>query len=416
VTQLHATPTTIREHNLSLVLNLIWEKKIISRAEIIRETHISAPTISKIANDLLESGFVREIGTGVSSGGRRPILLEFNPGVRYALGVDMGSSHISVVAMDLGGAIVAQEHHEWDVISDPEGTMELIRRTVRNVTRAAKLDFHDYLGLGFTVPTPLLSEQENRLMTYYMPAWEGYQPDLLMHQFLDIPVYLENDANAGAIAEKYWGCGRGYDNLVFIKLGIGVGCGMIINGSLFRGFGGSAGEIGHTTIEPKGRLCRCGNYGCMESYVGIPGIITGVREELQARGLSWPENTPMTIQNIVAGALNGDGYSRKVLQNAGNYLGIAVANLVNLVNPGLVVIGGDLVSAGDVLLDAVDASAGERIIPIESQMFKLAVSQLDSNAVAVGGATLVIHSAFQASNLHDTLKPILKGGGAAAHA
>ena len=398
-----ATPASIRTHNLSLVLNLIWKQGTLSRTDINRETKLSASAVSALVNVLLDSGFILETGVGKSSGGRRPTLLEFNSQVRFALGVDVGSSHITALAMRLDGTIIAQDHLRMDVISQPEETLNEVERIVKQLVRKAGIAFSDCLGMGFTLPVPMTGEKHDRMMTYYMPAWETHPLIPELEQRFQVPVLFENDANGGVIAEQYWGMGKNHENLALVKLGTGVGCGLVINGSLFRGYRGSAGEIGHTTIEPNGRLCRCGNRGCIESYVGIAGVIAAVCERYEAESLPIPMETPLTIEAIVAASQNGNQICQDVIRNAGSYLGIAVANLLNMVNPSLVVLGGELVHAGDLLLDSMRATMEERVIPIESQQSELVISQLGDNVVALGAATIVIHHAFLPANIIKTL-------------
>ena len=398
-----ATPASIRTHNLSLVLNLIWKLGIMSRTDIIRETNLSASAISALVNVLLDSGFIVETGVGKSSGGRRPVLLEFNPQVRYALGVDVGSSHITAIVMRLDGTIIAQDTLRMDVISQPTETFNVVERIVNQLMKKVGISFLDCLGMGITLPVPMTGENHDHMMTYYMPDWEARLPIEELEQRFQMPILFENDANGGVVAEQYWGMGKNHENLALVKLGTGVGCGLVINGCLFRGHRGSAGEIGHTTIEPNGRLCRCGNKGCIESYVGIPGVITEVRERYEAKSLPIPLEEPLTIEAIVAASQNGNKICQEVIRDAGNYLGIAVANLLNMVNPSLVVLGGELVFAGDLLLDSMRATLEERVIPIESQQSELAVSQLGDTVVALGAATVVIHHAFLPANIIKTL-------------
>jgi predicted NBD/HSP70 family sugar kinase len=253
------------------------------------------------------------------------------------------------------------------------------------------------------VPTPLEGEQLDRLMTYYMPAWQDVYPAHALQEWFNLPVYLENDANAGAIAEKWWGGGRDTHSLAYIKLGVGVGSGLIINDEIYRGYSGAAGEIGHTTIEASGRLCRCGNRGCMESYVGAPGLIADTLAGFERNGYAIENPELLTVEQVVQEGLRGNEVCQAVIQNAGRSLGVAVANLLNLVNPGLVILGGDLVQAGDLLFSTVEESIRERALPIRAIHAPVVASQLGENAIAMGSATIVIQKAFQPSALYHTL-------------
>jgi len=398
-----ASAAIIRENNLSLVLRLIHAAGSISRAEIIRRTGLSATTVSALANVLIESGFVREAGIGESSGGRRPILMEFNYQHRYGLGIDMGASHVTTVLLDLSGRLVSRQSRRCDVINEPELTFTVIRELTDLALKQAGIEPDHLLGVGLTVPTPLGGEQLDRLVTYYMPVWEGILPKPKVRaMFPGLPIYLENDANAGAIGEKWWGSGQEFANLAYIKIGIGVGSGLVMNHQIYRGESGTAGEIGHTTIEVNGRRCRCGNHGCMEAYVGGPGLLADAHTAMLAN----PQPTatlPDTVEELVASALSGDATCRQVVQNAGRYLGTSIANLLNLVNPGLVILGGELVQAGELLMGPIHASIRERVMPIAAQQAAIVAGKLGNDAIAIGAATLVIQNAFEPAQLAKTL-------------
>lgn len=398
-----AAVSTVREHNLSRVLSLIRRAGSISRADLVRQSGLSATTVSSLVGELLASGFVNESGIGASSGGRPPILLQFDYQFRHVLGVDVGATHLNVIVMDFGGRGVAHRFCRFDVIDDPEGTVGTIERLLLEVLAEAELTLEQISGLGVTIPTPLAGEHLDRLTTIYMPAWQDI--DLLgrMTAAFAVPTYLDNDANAGAIAEKWWGQGQDYANLAYIKLGVGVGSGLILNGEIYRGSGGTAGEIGHTTININGPLCRCGNRGCMESYVGAPALVAEVKALLLERGTSVDRQPPRTVEEIAAAALAGDPICVEVIRRAGTYLGTALANLINLLNPTLITLGGDLVAAEKLLLDSVLASVQQRAMPKAAAESEIVISRLGSDAVAIGAATLAMENAFRPSNLARTL-------------
>lgn len=385
----------IREQNLSMILDYLLRKSgHTSRAELMRQTSLSGTTVSALVNILLSSGFIRETGVGESIGGRRPIKLEINERYRCPMGVDIGASHITVIIIDLKGKPVAVRSKKFDVIHDSKGALDEIRFLVMQTLADAGMDFSHLLGIGVTIPTPLDGEKQDRMLSFYMPDWEGVKVVDVLHLLSDLPIYLENDANAGTIAEKWWGYGKKYHTLAFIKLGIGVGSGLIINDEIYRGYAGSAGEIGHTTIDANGKICRCGNRGCMESYVGIPGIL----QDVEARGAGGITGE-LTIEKVIDAALAGDPVCRDVIRNAGSYLGIAIANLLNLMNPGIVVMNGLLMNAGDLLMQEVIATMKERTLPLRAEKTPIVASQLGKDSIAIGAATLVIHNSIQPENV-----------------
>jgi predicted NBD/HSP70 family sugar kinase len=399
-----ASTQAVRAHNLSSTLNLIRDRGSITRAEIIQITKLSAPTISSLVNILIESGFVREGGIGLSSGGRKPVVLEFNYDVRKILGIDMGSTHITIVLMNLKGEVSQRVSYHMDVLARPEDVLKEINTAVKEVLNKAGLTGRDLLGIGYTVPAPLTNDKTGEFITYYMPAWKDIHCITAIQEIIDVPIYFENDANAAAIAEKWWGCASGYDNLVYIKLGTGVGSGIMIDSEIYKGFDGTAGEIGHTTIEADGRKCRCGNHGCLESYIGIQGILSDARQALKDDP-NWKDHlADLDVKGVVLAAREGNRECEKIIATAGWYLGIGLANIINLVNPGLLILGGDLADAGQTLLEPARRSLVERTVGFNTRTENLVIGEMGSNAVAIGAATLVILNSFQDSNIYSALR------------
>jgi glucokinase-like ROK family protein len=399
-----SSTAAVRAHNLSSTLNLIRDRGSITRAEIIQITKLSAPTISSLVNILIESDFVREGGIGLSSGGRKPVVLEFNYEVRKILGIDMGATHITIIIMNLKGEVSQRISYHMDVITKPAEALQVIKKSVTDIRTKSGLTGRDLLGIGFTVPAPLVNEKTGEFITHYMPAWKDIHCIQAIKDFTGIPIYFENDANAAAIAEKVWGCGLGYDNLVYIKLGTGVGSGIMIKGEVYKGFNGTAGEIGHTTIEADGRACRCGNHGCLESYIGIQGILSDARLALKDDP-KWKDHlAELDVKGVVRAAREGNQECEKIISTAGWYLGIGLANIINLVNPGLLILGGDLADAGQMLLEPARRSLLERTVGFNTRTENLVIGEMGSNAVAIGAATLVILNAFQDSNIYSALQ------------
>ncbi len=400
-----SSTAAVRAHNLSITLNLIRDRGSITRAEIIHLTRLSAPTVSSLVNVLITSDFVREGGIGMSSGGRKPVVLEFNYEARKIMGIDMGSTHITLIIMNLKGEVKNRFSRHVDVISKPEESLNIIRQAILDIMCDSGITESDLLGVGFTIPAPLENEKTGEFVTHYMPAWKNIRPIETVREVIkETPIYFENDANAAAIAEKWWGCGLGYDNLVYIKLGTGVGSGLIINGAVYKGFSGTAGEIGHTTIEADGRSCRCGNRGCLESYIGMQGILSDGRNALMNDPKWAGRLDELDVKGVVQAAREGNRECEKIITTAGWYLGIGLANIINLVNPGLLILGGDLADAGQMLLDPARQSLVERTVGFNTRTDNLVIGELGGNAVAIGAATLVITNAFQETNIYNALR------------
>ncbi len=396
-------PTNVREHNLSQIIKRIRAERSISRASLARATGLSATTISSIASELLKSGYVAETGEGKSSGGRRPILLAFQPDQKMVIGIDLGASHITTALTNLQGKIKVIQSKKFNASEDPEGAIEYIRQQVKTLLHHQSVGPNGVLGIGIAAPAPLEGEKLDMLSPVILPQWEGIQLVEKIEAASGLPVYIDNDANVGAIAEKWWGSGRGVSNLVYIKLGTGVGAGLIINDKIFKGTGGTAGEIGHTTINTKGPMCRCGNRGCLESYVSNLAVLAKTKKRLVDYPASILKQQALTIEHLIDAAQQQDELAIDIIVSAGKNLGIAIANLLNLVNPELIILGGDIVEVGELFVDAVRSTAFNRSISKAANEVTIKISEFQQDSIVVGAATLAIYHAFLPTSIRRTL-------------
>jgi glucokinase len=236
-----------------------------------------------------------------------------------------------------------------------------------------------------------------------MPGWDSFPlRDVLAEKF-NIPVLIENDANLAAAAERWRGVGTGYDHLAYVKIGTGIGCGLVFEGKIYRGHRGSAGEIGHITITRDGPPCRCGSYGCLESMAASPALINRARLAIEAGRTTtitqYAKVDQLEPQHLAEAARNGDLLAQELINDAGRYIGIALATLINLVNPGLIVLGGGVSLLGDSLLGPIHETVKVRSLVANYQDTQIVIGQLGREAVALGAATLVLQEVFQGPRL-----------------
>lgn len=377
-----------------VVLRLIWEERRISRAEIARRTGYSRSTVSEVMGDLLAGGLVAEAGTGPSRGGRRPIELEFQDDAGRILGVEMGGAHVGVLLTDLRGREVAWAEVDHDVRDDPEGTRARIASMCREL-READGPARPLLGLGVALPCPIGPGRPGTLSQLVLPAWNGEVGLGPLAEELGAPLYLDNDANLGALAERWWGAGQGVDDFVYVKLGTGVGAGHIMGGRIYRGAAGVAGEIGHLSIDPNGPRCLCGLRGCLATIVGSPALRARAAELLAANPGSRLRGPNPGIADIEDAALAGDALALEVVQGVAEPLGRAIAGLLNILNPSLIVLGGGLTRLGDLLLDPLRETVQQRTLVTSVSGSELRIGQLGKRTVALGAATLVLEAALE---------------------
>ena len=394
--------TRMREHNASLLLNLVWKEAQISRADLARQTGMSRSTVSAIVNELIGARLVEETGPGDSCGGRRPQLLRFNDDAYRLVGVDMGASHVCVVVTNLRGRLLSQEQQAHPVVDDPQGTLLLIGRMIESCLANLPASPAELLGIGVAVPCPVDVDDPERLDSRLMPAWAEVDPQRQLRARYGCPVYMDNDANLGALAERWWGAGTSGVALTYIKIATGVGAGHIINGSIYRGAGGTAGEIGHTAIDPRGPRCRCGLYGCLATMIGKQPLVERAEGFLELGRVSTLARRDIDVGSIVAAAFDGDALATQIVAEAGSYLGIAIANLLNLLNPAIVVLGGDLTEAGDMLLEPIRTTIRQRSLWRSVADARIVTSALGGAAIATGAATLGLEAALSDLSLFAT--------------
>jgi glucokinase-like ROK family protein len=394
-----ADSSFVREANKALVRNLLRDVGLLARAEIARRTQLSRSTVSSIVSELIETGYVREVGEGQSSGGRRPMLLEFNYNARYIIGADIGSNHMLAVLTNLEGRALRRAELALDVGASLPGALDALAALVERLLRQSGIATEQVLGIGIGIPAPLAYRDERIASQSILTGWQGVNLGQAFAQRLGRPSFLDNDANLGALGEQAWGVGRGCANMAYIKLGTGVGGGLILNGELYRGQFGSAGEIGHITIDAHGPYCRCGNRGCLESLASVPALLKQAQAALDSGRASLLQREALSAPALVGAAQAGDELAVALIEQAGVAIGVAVAGLVNLLNPPLVVISGGLAAAGDMLLGPLRATVRQRCLPMLAAGLSIVGAQLGQEAVALGAVHLVLQQTFDAPGL-----------------
>jgi predicted NBD/HSP70 family sugar kinase len=383
-------------------LRLIWKEQRISRAEISRRTGLSRSTVSETVDVLLPTGLIAEVGVGPSNGGRPPVVLEFQDDACAILGVDMGAAHIMVVLTDLRGRVIGREHRRHAVRDDPAGTRTAIAEMCDRVLAQSPRADRRLVGIGVAVPSPVDPRHPDRLSEVVLPAWRGSLGLEELGCRFGVPLLVDNDANLAALAERWWGAGRDVDNFAFIKVATGVGMGHVLNGRIYRGATGMAGEIGHLSVDPNGLPCICGLRGCLATVVGAPALVARAR----ALRTEYPDSVlaghEPTLDSIEDAALVGDTLALRLVHEAAENLGRAVAGLLNLMNPSLLVFGGGLARLGDVLLEPLRETIRHRTLISSLVACDIRTSELGEQATAVGAATSVLKAALANSSLFPT--------------
>ncbi|MBL8927553.1 MAG: ROK family transcriptional regulator [Pseudonocardia sp.] len=378
--------SALKSANQQRLLNLLLVNGELTQAEIARRSGLAPATVSNIVRELVDHGVL--VGTDGTRPRGRVVRLARASGV--AVGVDFGYQHITTAVADLSHTILSTRRVVLDVGRDARGAVDCARQLIEEVLEEADTGWDDVVGIGAGLPSPIDSRTRKLGAPSLLPGWEGLDVDEFISHAIGRDVAVENDANLGALAEHVWGAGRGYDNMAYLKLSEGVGAGLVLDGKLFHGGrAGTAGEIGHTTVDEYGAVCRCGNRGCLETLVAARAVVS-LLEPVCGAGL--------TIADIVERAERGDAACRRVLADTGRQTGVALANLCNLLNPERVIIGGELAVAGELLLQPMREIVRRYAIPSAVATLDLVLGSLGPSAPVLGAVALALHGQAQLIN------------------
>lgn len=362
----------MREINEKLLLNLVRANGPISRAELAKRTDLSPATVSQIAQVLLDSGFVEDIGEGSSSGGRRPTLLKLKPNAGFVAGLKLSDGSGSVAVTDLNANVIHFEEAEMRRGAPAEQTLQEVAQIIRRAIKDSGVEESRVLGIGIGLGGVI---DATRGVCHHSTIlnWRDVDVASPISQHFNLPVYIDNDVNTLTIAEQWFGHGRGVPHFVVITVGRGVGMGIVTNGQFYRGAGGGAGEVGHMRLSDEGTL---------EELAADPSVI-------KRMGILGMEPAQM-----YAAAQNGDPSATRALALAGRWLGIGIANIINALNPAVVIVGGEGVQAGAARLDAMQAAIDEFTYAGLSKS-KIVIEYGGNQTWARGAASLVLDRVFQ---------------------
>lgn len=364
-----------RRGNLRATLELVSTQGSTSRAEIARRTGLSRPAVSSLVGELIEDGLLRELGRGTSAGGGKPpTLLAINERGRDIVALDLGHRPFRGALVDLTGRI----HHRIEA-NHPDGIP-----TGETASKAAVGMIESLIAkssaplLGIGIGAPGVVDDEGRVIEAANLDWHGFHLGAELRERFDIPVSIANDAGMGALAEfRRHPVDR---NLILIKVGRGVGAGVVLSGALFRGQHSAAGEIGHVRVKDDGELCRCGNIGCLETVAGVPAILRRLGAD--------PEVHPWDALALTG--LFGEERVREAIAEAGRHLGVALATVVATVDVSHIVLAPELLNASDMLVEAVGGELRSRILPTSAELVEIEATQLGGDLVLAGAASAVL--------------------------
>lgn len=405
-------PIIVKNSNKHTVLDLIrFHSGGISRVEMAQELGMTRAAISTIVNDLLSIGIVREAEQrSLRNEGRPARILEINPEYGNVIGIDLGASHVTLLIANTAAHVLYEREEPLDITAGPQVVLEKINSLVQAGLNESGISWDAILAIGVGVPGPIDAHSGSVISPPIMPGWHGYPIRAALEERWKRAVSLNNDAELGAVGEWAFGAGRGERYLAYIKVGTGVGAGLLLDGKIYRGATGSAGEIGHITIDENGPQCTCGNYGCVEAYAGGRAIARAAREAVQKGMRTQLSSLPLekiTALEVANAARRGDFLAQQIIARAGEHLGIAIAGVVNLFNPTTIIIGGGVAQIGDLYLDPVRKTVQKRSLPASARTVRITTALLGRRSSALGAVvqaiSLALHQAIQKEKVPEAL-------------
>ena len=364
------------------VLRVIREAGSITRAELSRRTGLGRSTVAQRVDALLKHELVYEAGESASTGGRPPTALAFNDRSGVVLCADLGATHSRLAVCDLGAVPLAERASELDIASGPDAVLDVVQAHFADLLAEAGRGHGNVQGIGIGVPGPVAFDRGEPTNPPIMPGWDGFSIPGWFADRYDAPVLVDNDVNIMALGE-HWTHWRDREHFLFVKVGTGIGCGIVAAGHIHRGAKGAAGDIGHIRLADQDVVCRCGNVGCLEAVSGGGAL---------ARRLAEEGVEASTSRDVVRLVRAGNPLATHLVREAGRNLGQVLAGCVNFFNPGVIVIGGDLGQASEQLLAGVREVTFSRSLPLATEDLRVVPSRLGDRAGVIGAAIMAIEN------------------------
>ena len=391
----------ISRFNKIVVLNVIRQSKEISRADIVKKTGLSAPTVTRIVDSLINNEkLVEQVGTGESSGGRPPVIVRFCSDINYVIGIDLGRTHIHGIVANLDGETIFSK----DIPLSTEGTFDhdiaLVINLITDLISNSGVHPTRLLGIGLAV-AGFVNQLTDKVEFSPNFGWNMVNVKAHLKEEFNIPIFVDNVSRVMAMGELIYGLGQEIDDFVYVNIGYGIGSGIITQGKPYLGYDGFAGEIGHVKIKSfdlskSSRKCVCGKTDCLECYVSGRGITETVQMELENNPgslilkLCSDDKTKITTKLIASAAGKGDQLAKDVLNNAASILGITLANVANTINPRTIIIGGKVALSGDFFFEKIKEEFQKVSLPNVSRKIKVEKSRLIVDAAVKGAIALIL--------------------------
>ncbi|TSB46986.1 ROK family transcriptional regulator [Alkalicoccobacillus porphyridii] len=374
--------STIKRENKQHVLQQIREHAPISRAETAQKTGLNKGTVSSLVAELLNEELIRESGPGESSGGRKPVMLHFHATSAFSIGIDLGVNYILAVLTDLGGNIISSLHeplHETEY----ESVFLKLKEMIHTLRQLAPPSRYGVIGVGVGVPG--IVSTTGVIINAPNLNWKHVDLMSQLETEIQLPIWIDNEANFGAHGEKIYGSSVTGHNILYLSAGIGIGAGMILDGNLYKGSTGHAGEVGHMTVDVKGPLCRCGNYGCWELFASEQALLSSIQQHT-------------SLEELIRGAEEGDSETLLAFNRVAEYLGAGIVSLVHTFSPDQIIVGNRLALAESLLQPELVKAMKKRMLPEQFKATEIRFSSLGTQATAMGASSFATEKFLENTN------------------
>ncbi|MCB0283640.1 MAG: ROK family protein [Calditrichae bacterium] len=392
----------LRQHNINVVIAKIKQDQPITKREIATKTGLSFAKVNSISITLTNLGLINEIGKAESGGGRPSAIYQINPNFGYTIGCELSHKKISTIIVDLNGKIHSKNSVKFDIQEGKESLLLKILDSIHiEIDKSDKIK-QKIIGIGIAVAG--LVNPQNGMSTPFphLVNWGDIPLKKIIEDEFGLFCYVENVANSAALAELNYGVKKNADNILAVNVGSGLGLGIVLNRSLYIGATGSAGEFGHITVDENGPLCMCGNVGCLETMASTTSVVNRAKSMLDKQVVSslltMSDNDidRIDFKMICESALQGDKLSFNLLDEMGRNLGEGIVTLINLLNPQMIIIGGEIFCAKDILLQPILTVVQKRALEIPRKKAEVMFSALGSNAGLMGAVIPVMEHFYSA--------------------
>lgn len=394
----------VKKLNRMTIINLIKDNELISRQQIAELTGLTPPAITGIIRELIDTGFVKEVGLGESQGGRKPVTLKFNCKAGYVIGIEITSQEITLALADLKNIPTCIQRVKVDM-TDPALAVQKLIAIVKQFTLSKEHRSKRIVGIGIAFPGMLnVSDGTVKRAVNLGKKWNGYPLSITLKNEFNLPIFIETNSKAAALGEKWYGGGTNCENLIYINMGEGISAGIIMGDHIVQGSQGYAGQIGHTVMVEQGALCNCGNRGCLETICGIPALVRKVNAELpfivgeDALKKRFSTTKEIQIKDILDVALQEESYAREVLRQANRYVALATSHMINLYNPDAVFIGGKMAIVAEFFMDDFHEVIASHTFSEVEDATAIVISKLGADSGVMGACALALKKLLKSPN------------------